>query len=255
MALATLCLLPFLFREENRQSIARLTRRDWLGLILLGVFCITLAQGAQFWGLQILPAMTVSLLLNLTPLVVSLAGIWVLYEVPGKMQWIGMAINLIGVGMYFFPSALQGVQVIGILVVLSGVFSNAVTSLLGRGINRSGKLPVMVVTTISMGIGSVLLLAGGIIGQGIPAISLKGWGIILWLAVVNTALAFNIWNHTLRTLTAMESSLINSTMLVQIALLAWLVLGENLTVQQWLGLGVAAVGVVLVQLRLKKARV
>ena len=34
----------------------------------------------------------------------------------------------------------------------------------------------------------------------------------------NTALAFTLWNGALRTLSAMESSLINGTMLVQIAL-------------------------------------
>jgi drug/metabolite transporter (DMT)-like permease len=72
---------------------------------------------------------------------------------------------------------------------------------------------------------------------------------VLWLAVVNTAFAFTLWNHTLRTLTAMESSLINNTMLVQIALLAWLFLGDRPTGQQVLGLVVASVGILLVQLR------
>jgi len=163
-----------------------------------------------------------------------------------------MAVNLCGVGLYFFPAALQHAPLAGILAVLAGVAANALSALLNRGINRGNRLPVIVVTTVSMGIGSVLLLVTGILVQGMPAISLKGWGIVLWLAVVNTALAFNIWNYTLRTLTAMESSLLNSTMLVQVALLAWLILGEDLSGQQWAGIALAAVGVVLVQLRFKK---
>ena len=163
-----------------------------------------------------------------------------------------MVINLCGVGLYFFPAALQHAPLAGILAVLAGVAANALSTLLNRAINRGNRLPVIVVTTVSMGIGSVMLLVSGIIVQGMPAIPLKGWGIILWLAVINTALAFNIWNYTLRTLTAMESSLINSTMLVQVALLAWLILGEDLSRQQWAGIALAAVGVVLVQLKFKR---
>jgi len=250
--LATLCLLPFLLKPEIRTSISHLSRRDWLGLVLLGVLWYAAAQGAQFIGLKLLPAMTVSLFLNMTPLLVSILGIWALRELPGTLQWIGMVINLCGVGLYFFPAALQHASMTGILVILAGVAANALSTLLNRAINRGNQLPVIVVTTVSMGIGSVMLLVSGIIVQGMPAIPLKGWGIILWLAVINTALAFNIWNYTLRTLTAMESSLINSTMLVQVALLAWLILGEDLSGQQWAGIALAAIGVVLVQLKFKK---
>lgn len=247
---ATLCLLPFLIKKENIQSIRNLKKREWLGLILLGVLWYAVAQGAQFLGLKVLPAMTVTLLLNMTPLIVSMLAVVLLHEMPSKLQWIGMAINLIGVGLYFFPSAFENAQIIGVVVVLIGVLANAFSSILGRGINRTGKIPVMVVTTISMGIGAILLLVTGAISQGIPAISLKGWGIILWLAVLNTAIAFNLWNYSLRTVTAMESSLINSTMLIQIALLAFFILGEKLTPQQWVGMAFAAIGVVLVQIRL-----
>ena len=49
----------------------------------------------------------------------------------------------------------------------------------------------------------------------------------------------------------MESSLINNTMLVQIALLAWVFLGEEVAGLKILGLGLVALGVLVVQLRLK----
>jgi drug/metabolite transporter (DMT)-like permease len=129
------------------------------------------------------------------------------------------------------------------------MFANAGSGVLGRYINRYENIPPLLVTTISMGVGGSILLLAGITIQGIPALGLKHWGIILWLAVVNTAFAFTLWNHTLRTLPAMESSIINGTMLIQIALLAWLFLGENLTTQEWIGVILAGLGVLLVQLR------
>jgi len=45
----------------------------------------------------------------------------------------------------------------------------------------------------------------------------------------------------------MESSIINGTMLIQIAILAWIFLGEGITLQEIFGMAVAAIGAVLVQ--------
>ena len=73
-----------------------------------------------------------------------------------------------------------------------------------------------------------------------------------WLAVVNTALAFTLWNLTQRTLSAIETSIINNTMLIQIAILAWLFLGERLSVRAIVGLALAAIGTLIVQLRRAK---
>jgi drug/metabolite transporter (DMT)-like permease len=82
----------------------------------------------------------------------------------------------------------------------------------------------------------------------VPRLDASGWGIVLWLAIVNTGLAFTIWNHTLQSLTAIESTLINNTMLVQIAILAWLFLGEPIRPREAIGLTVAMIGVLIVQL-------
>jgi len=101
-----------------------------------------------------------------------------------------------------------------------------------------------------MGIGSIILLVVGIILQGFPSISTQNIFYLLWLAVVNTALAFTIWNFTLRTLSAMESSIINGTMLIQIAILAWTFLGEAISLREGIGMLIAASGALLVQLRI-----
>jgi drug/metabolite transporter (DMT)-like permease len=53
----------------------------------------------------------------------------------------------------------------------------------------------------------------------------------------------------LRTLTAVESSVMNNTMLVQIAILAWIFLGETLDARQLAGLAIAVAGILIVQLR------
>ena len=104
-------------------------------------------------------------------------------------------------------------------------------------------------TVVSIGTGSILLLGIGLLVEEPPKLDLTGWLVIGWLAVINTAVTFTLWNHTLRTLSAAASSVINNTMLIQITVLAWLFLGETLTLLQIVGLLLADLGVLFVQIR------
>ncbi len=128
------------------------------------------------------------------------------------MDWSNIYL-LIGILTYFFPVALSENQGIGLIVMTIGVLANSSSAVLGRSINREAKINPVVVTIVSMGIGSIILLITGILIQGLPSISFQNVLYLLWLAIINTALAFTIWNFTLRTLSAMESSIINGTML------------------------------------------
>jgi drug/metabolite transporter (DMT)-like permease len=250
--LAFLVLLPLVFRQRRAVQLNQISSKTWLRLVALGLLYYAVTQGAQFIGLSYLPAITVNLLISFTVIVVVLLGIWLLRELPTKGQWIGMLIFLIGVSIFFYPPVFLPDQATGVIVVLVGVIANAFSSILGRDLNRGKTLPPTVITVISMGIGGLVLLAAGIAFQGFPSLSLMNWGIILWLAVVNSAFAFTLWNHTLRTLSAMESTLINNTMLIQIPILAWLFLDEDPTGLEILGMILAGAGILVVQLRWRR---
>jgi drug/metabolite transporter (DMT)-like permease len=245
--LAFLCLLPFAVRSRQLTSLRHLSRGAWVRLILLGLLFYAVTQGAQFLSLFYLPAVTTSLLLSFTPVVVALLGILLLSEQPTMLQWSGTALYLVGVFVYFQSMPLPSHEVFGLVIAGFGVLANALSSILGRHINRSGDLEPMAVTVVSMGSGAALLLVGGILVQGLPRLRLTDWAIIIWLAAVNSALAFTLWNRTLRTLSAVESSIINNTMLFQVALLAWVFLSEQLTWRQVLGMVLAALGALAVQ--------
>ena len=247
-SLAFLILAPFVLgSRELRSSLIGLSTAGWLRLVALGLLFYTLTQGAQFVGLVYLPAVTVSLFLSFTPALVALMGIPLLSENPAPKQWGGMLLYLIGALVYLLPVEIP-LAAAGLAAAVIGLLANAGSSILGRSVNREEHLHPLVVTVVSMGIGALVLLAVGLTSQGLPSLSWKSWGLIVWLAAVNTALAFTLWNHTLRRLTAVESSLINNTMLIQIALLAWVFLDEPLSPKGVAGIVLAAVGVLAVQL-------
>lgn len=242
-------ILAMAWRSGQLVMVRNLPRRDWQMLAFLGVICYTITQGTQFLALEKLPATTLSLMLNFSAIAVAFIGIFFLAERPYPLQWFGVAIFVIGVLVYFYPLSFPEAQVIGLVFGVISVVANSVSAVLGRYINREAHLPAQVVTLVSMGIGSFLLLIAAILTQGLPDLSLTNWLIVLWLAVVNTAFTFTLWNHTMRVLSAVESSVINNTMLIQIGLLAWIFLDEAISLQEGIGMIVSMIGILVVQIR------
>lgn len=105
-----------------------------------------------------------------------------------------------------------------------------------------------------MTIGAVILVVAGLIVDGIVSFSLLSLFYVLWLSVVNTAFAFTIWNRAMQTLRAVDTTIINSTMLPQVTILSIVFLGEMPGLLDWFGLILLAVSVAVVQvLQARKA--
>lgn len=222
---------------RHRRAARTLGRRDLVAIAGLGVVLYAVTQGAQFVAIDNQPAATTSLVLSLTPLLVAAAGSRTLGELASSRQRLGTLLVVVGATSYF--SGDLGFTVIGMTAAVIGLTANTVSALAGRSINRRQHAPAVVITAGSMTVGAVVLLVAGAATEGIASISGRAAVIIVWLAVVNTALAFTLWNRALRHLGALEAAGINNAMLVQIALLAWVFLGERPDV--WSGLGIVAV--------------
>lgn len=251
--LAFLCLLVVLLLRDARTELRELTQVEWTRFILLGMLLYAGTQGAVFVALAYLPAVTVNLLWSFSSVIIAILGILLLSEQPRLLQWTGMLLALIGAVIYFYPVQIPRNQGIGFLVAALGILSNAIATILGRNVNRIGKHSPLVVTVISMGIGSIILLLAGFAFEEAPRLSFQSWAIVIWLALVNTAFAFTLWNHTMRTLTAMESSIINGTMLIWVAVFAVIFLGETINPKEFVGLVTASAGTMIVQLRASNA--
>ena len=234
-----------LSRPAARRAVKSMGRASWTGVIVLGVVFYAVTQGAQFVAIDNQPAATTSLLLAMTPLFVAIASARSLAEAPVPRQWLGAGLVAGGAWLYF--SGDLGATVVGMVAAIVGLLANTSGSIIGRYVNRAGDLSALVVTALSMAVGGLVLVVVAVSSEGVPAPTPRGWLIIVWLAVVHTAVAFTLWNFSLRRLTAIESSAINSTMLVQIALLAWWFLDEPPGVGGLGGVVLVSIGVFLTQ--------
>ncbi len=230
-----------------RGQLAGLTRQSAGHLAVLGLVCYALTQGAQFVAIDTQPVATSSLFLTLTPLLVGLTSGRLLRERPSRAHAAAAVLVPAGAAAYF-TGTLRATPT-GLAACAVALAANAGASLLGRGINRDATTSPLVTTTVSMTIGAVVLLAAGTGSEGWPTLSGQAAAIIAWLAVINTAVAFTLWNFSLRHLTAGESSVVNNAMLPQIGLLGWVFLGEAPGPWQWAGMLLVSAGVVIAQHR------
>ena len=217
-------------------------------IAILGLTGYTIAQGFQCLGLFYLPAVSVTFILNFTPVFVLVMGVFALDERPTKIQLGGMALVLVGAYL-FFNDPLSGSNLVGVLITLISGLGWASYMVYSRYTFVREDFDLLGLTAFSMGAGTLILVAAALVFEGVSSVPLSGWGIIAWLGVVNTALAFFLWNHTLRRLAAFETSVLQNTMLIQIAVLSWLFLGEQFTSMKLVAMVLVFFGVLIVQLK------
>lgn len=232
-------------RPAIRAEVAPLTWAMWRPLIVLGVVFYAITQGAQFVAIDSQPAATSSLMLAPTPFLVAVLSQYSIGEAVRGRQIVGAALIVVGAFVFFVGDL--GATLVGMVASVIGLSANVTSSLLGRSINRRQHLSPLTITATSMSIGAVLLLGTGLITEGIPSLGWAAIAVVVWLAVVNTAWAFTLWNTSLRRLAAVESAAINNTMLIQIAVLAWVFLGEPPGVVGGIGIVIVSTGALLAQ--------
>lgn len=219
-----------------------------LPLVIAGLSGYTLAQGLQFLGLVFLPAVTTNLLLSFNPVFVLALGIFFLDEKALRVQLLGLAIAIIGAYAFLSRGFSWDGEWFGALVILGSGVSWAVYMVTIRKIQLVDSLSSLRLTTATMGIGTFGLLVLAVVFDGFGPISGRSLLIVSWLSVANTALPFFLWNHALRSIRSYDLSVLQNTILVFTAILAWVFLGERLSYLMILGLVLVTAGAIIVQI-------
>ncbi len=249
-SLGALVLLPLMLVKRGERK--PITRSLWVRLVIIGISSYTIGNGALFWGLKYIPATTGSFLMGLIPLLVMIGGAIFLKEIPSNWQTLGVFISLAG-SVIFFSGGLRTGEPLGIAILALGLIGFMTFSLLGRGIAREKSLDTLVLTMLPLIIGGITTVCLALIVEGIPHFTTRSLWIVLWLALVNTALGYLLYNHSLRELTALEMNMVMNLTPLFTALLSWILLGERLDLLQGIGMLVMIAGVILVQRSRKKA--
>jgi drug/metabolite transporter (DMT)-like permease len=243
---ASIILVPLAIRKGLTLEL----HQHWPKFILLGFLGYAIAQGMQCVGLSYLPAVSVTFILNFTPLIILTLDYLIYRETPTKKQLVGVILVITGAYLYFNENLLFNPT--GFAVTLISGVGWATYLILSKRFFKNQLVSPLSLTAFSMAAGTAMMSLTAYLTELPSEITLKGLTIILWLGLVNTAIAFFLWNRALQKLPAFEISILQNTMLIQIALMAWIILGEPLSNDKILAIILVFTGVLITQLQ--KAR-
>lgn len=249
-----LILFPALWLGSRTSSPAfvHYDRGVWLRLLAMGLAAYPLANGLLFWALRYLSPTVGAFSTSLSPFLVLALGALFLREWPTRRQFLGLAVMTLGSAV-FFAVRWQAEEWWALGALGLSTLGFAVFSILGRDFARARQVDPLSLTVFPLGLGGGALLLGVLAFEGLPQLELAGLGIVIWLAVMNTALGYWLYNRALRVLTAFEMNVLLNAIPLATALLAWLWPGDSLSARQWAGLVTAAAGILLVQWPGKRA--
>ncbi len=246
--LAALLLLPLAVPGIRAAPTWR-GSRSWLsGVAVYGLLLFCVAQVGFYVSLGEVEASTVGLFMGLAPVVTAIVVMRNRRERASALQVGGIAILIAGVVVYFGLEAPTAVSA-GLFAAASIPIVVGGAAVLGRRVavqSRDYGGPASM-TAIAMLVGAGVMMLLALVVEGAPAFSPTAWLLIVWLAVINTALTYTLWAQSQRSLRAVESSVLGDLTVIQVALLGWVVLGEGLGIAQIAGIAIALTGVVVVQ--------
>lgn len=213
----------------------------------------------ETYGLKETGSPTLSAMIIATIPIFSIgAGIIFFKEKINKINIIGIVLSLTGIVMVAMAKGAVGENfILGIILLLIAVISEVGHASLTKSL--AGTYSSQTIVMYQFLIGSVYLLPF-FIWKGLdgfePSIHLSAdvWAPILCLAILCSSLSFTLWVSTIKTLGVAKSSIFSALIPVVSALIAWFIGREVLSARQWAGIAISAVGVVLSQYTLMSSR-
>ena len=214
----------------------------WLALTQTVLF-----YGATFWGIAHAGAGLAAVLANTDPLFVAvLAGLF-LGERLWAPQWLGLAIGLLGAACVVWEGPLWPPDLSSAaLVVVAGALAWSIgTVVASRSMHASADPLALAGWQMAIG-GTVLALAGIVVGEGDHALGWREVGLIVCLAIVGSAAPLALFYLALARAPASEVSAWFFLVPVIGVLSAWPLLGETPTARLVVGLVGVSLGLWLV---------
>ncbi len=217
-------------------------------LVLLALVGHTAYQFLFIFGIHRTTATNSAILLGTTPLFVAVLARLFGIERPARRTWLGILVSMLGVYLVLRRSGPIGGDLLGDLLILAATVCWATYTVLGKPLlDRYGLVRTNAYT---IAIGSLFFLPAGI--PSLAAVSLtdvptSAWWGTLYSLVFALVVAYCLWYYAVSRIGPSRTSVFSNLVPVAAMAIAWLTLGERVTVDQILGTLVILAGIHLVR--------
>jgi drug/metabolite transporter (DMT)-like permease len=251
LVIASLVFLGTIAATRRRESLARLTPRHWLVIVVLGIVGQFGYQLLFIEGLERTSVANASIIISCVPVIVSLTSAVLGHERLPWPHWVGMALSFAGVYLIVSGGAQTGESSLAgdLMMVTCAVFWTIYTIAARPLLNTFSPL---LITGLSMAVGTVLFIPTAL--DDLRATSWGSVSIAVWVCLVFSSLlalnfAYTAWYHGVRHLGASRTSLYSNVVPVAALLIAMAWLGERLAGMRLVGAVLVIIGVVVTRYR------
>jgi len=228
----------------------RLSRSQFLTVIVLGLVGQNILNGLTFWGLASTTATNAALLYGISPVMIGLLAALFLQEPFSRRQMLGALVGFSGVALIITQGSLAAIQLRGMLMGNLLVFGAAAYwsaySVLTRRIAQRIKPQVYTFYLLTLGavapVGLALVTEGRFPLVGLDARTLAA---VVVFGVATGTLGFNFWNWGLAQIEASRVGVFSYLEPVFAAATAMTFLGERVTLATAIGAALVFAGIAL----------
>ncbi len=225
----------------------RLNTSQWKATLLFGICQNSIYLGLNFVAMQKVEAAIAAVIASTMPLIVAFLG-WVLFkEKPKLITILGLVLGMAGVYLIINTRIENIYNLLGILFCAIGAISLAIATLSLRNATSGGNLWIIV--GYQMIIGSLALIPFALMFDDINVI----WSTPLIIAFFYTTLipgllATWIWFIIVSEVGAIKGASFHFLNPFFGVLIAYMILGENITRSDYIGVAIISIGIITVQL-------
>ena len=221
----------------------------WWRAAVLGTLNIGAFFALLFIAAYRLPGGMAAVLGAIQPLIVAGLSLPLLRRRPGGLTLLAGAIGVGGVALVVLQAVARP-DPIGVAAGLGGAAAMATGIVLGKRWGRPEGVSVIAFTGWQLTLGGLLLAPAALLLEGLPHhLTATNIGGYVYLAAINTLLAYWLWFRGTSALPATSLSFLSLLSPVGAAVIGWIALGQQLSPLQLLGLTLALSSTVLGQLR------
>ena len=228
-----------------------LTRNQWRATFIFGIFQNALYLGLNFVAMQTIEASLASIIASSMPLMVAFAGWIVFRDKLAPLALIGLIAGFVGVSLIMGLRLSGGADLMGLALCVAGALALTVATLSVRGASEGGN--VMMVVGLQMIVGAVALGVTSYFTEDIQVTMSAS----LILAFVYTTLvpglaATIVWFQLVNRIGAIKAATFHFLNPFFGVLIAAILLGEAMSLLDFVGVGIITAGILAVQLSKSK---
>ena len=225
----------------------KLTKAQWKATIIFGIFQNALYLGLNFFAMQTTEASLASIIASSMPLMVAFAGWLIFRERLSSLGVLGLLLGFFGVGVIMGVRIEVGADLFGILLCVLGAVALSIATLAASGASAGGG--VMMIVGLQMIVGSICLGIVSLVFEDIHVTwSLPFVAAFIYTTLVPGLLATFIWFKMVNRIGAIRAATFHFLNPCFGVLIANIVLGEPLSVRDFIGVLIITFGILSVQL-------